>query len=120
MCLEVTHMYHEILGGNKPRSLIYLVSALALVQKLSRLKSLLLQFLDSKLKLVVSLGGLVALLGVHPRHQAMGTLPIPETLLILQRPVAWRAEMKRSVKKRIKINKKKNTGLSLLNPLSNI
>lgn len=86
------------MGGNKPKSLLYLVSAMALVQKWSRLKSLLLQFLDSKLELVASLGGLVALLGVHPRHQAVGTLhlPIPKTLLILQRPVAWRAEKKRS------------------------
>ncbi len=84
------------MGGNKPKYLLYLVSAMALVQKLPRLKSLLLQFLDGKLKLVASLGGLVVLLGVHPCHRAICTLhlPIPKTLLSL--PVAWRVEMKRS------------------------
>lgn len=65
---------------------------MALVQKLLRLKSLLLQFLDSKLKLVTSLGGLVALLRVHPRHQAVRALhlSIPKNVLVLQWPVAWR------------------------------
>lgn len=62
------------------------MSAVGLVQKLMvGLKSLLLQLLDSKLKLVAPLGGLVALLGCHPCHQATGILhlPIPKTLLIL-------------------------------------
>lgn len=66
------------------------MSAVALVQKLMRLESLLLQLLNSKLKLVASLGGLVVLFGAHPSHQAIGTLhlSIPYVLLILQWPAA--------------------------------
>lgn len=85
------------------------MSAMALVQKLSRLKPLLLQFLDSKLELVASLCRLVVLLGDHPSHQAVGALhlPVPNTLLILQWPVAWRSEMK-SVKSRESYNQQKH------------
>lgn len=87
------------------------MSAVALVQELSRLLFLLLQLLDSKLQLVASLCGLVALLRVHPCHQAVGVLqlPIPNTLLFLQWPVAWRAEMKRSQCKGMRIEIHKHT-----------
>lgn len=89
-------------GANKENALIYLVSVMtALVQKLLGLKSLLLQFLDGKLKLVALLGGRVALKGAPPRPQVIGTLhpTILETLLVLRRHVAGRARTKRSVRR---------------------
>lgn len=85
-----------LLTGTKPKSPPYLVSTVALLQQLLSVASLLLQFLNSKLKLVTPLSGLVALLGVRPCHRATGTLPIPKTLFILRRPVACKAEIERN------------------------
>lgn len=86
------------MGEAIQKSLLYLWSIMAWFQELLRLKSLLLQFLDGKLKLVASVGGLVALLGVPLCHKALGTLhlPVPKALLIFQRSVAWKADMKRN------------------------
>lgn len=60
----------------------YLMSAAGLVQKLMMsLKSLLLQLLNSKLKLVAPLGGLVVLLGCHPSYQAVVIVHLPVLFL---------------------------------------
>lgn len=68
---------------------MYRVSEVALVQKLLRLKSLLLQFLDRELKLASSLGGLVVLLRVRGPRQAVGALQLAVPrggLLVFRRP----------------------------------
>lgn len=73
---------------------MYRVSEVALVQKLLRLKSLLLQFLDRKLKLASSLGGLVVLLRVRCPRQAVGALQlaVPRRLLVSRRPAPSRGK----------------------------
>lgn len=81
---------------------MYLMCLNALVHKLLGLTLLLLQLLDSELKLVASLGGLVALPGVHPCHQAVSTLHllIPKSLVVLRGSVAWKNRKRETPVKR--------------------
>lgn len=83
---------------------MYRVSEVALVQKLLRLKPLLLQFLDRKLKLASSLGGLVVLLRVRCPRQAVGALQlaVPRRLLVFPAPSEEKNERKTNAKKSVK------------------
>lgn len=74
---------------------LYLLSTVAMVQKLLRLQPLLLQFIDCKLKLVASIFGLVALQGAHHCRRSMSTLHllVQNALFIFRRSVDWKADI---------------------------
>lgn len=83
---------------NKKASL-YLLSTVALVEKVLSPEPLLLQLFDGKLKLVASGGGWVDLLGGHCCQQAVGTLclALQGIFSVFLGPVGWKADVNRIV-----------------------